>query len=106
MIFIDVYSKLGKTSGFCIHGHAGGGARGEDVICAAISSAAYMTANTITDVLNIPAYVNVSKNGEMILTVQEEYREKCNGILTGFKLHLQELEKQYPKNILLNYTEV
>ena len=37
--------------GFCISGHAGAGSAGRDIVCAAVSSAAYMAANTLTDVV-------------------------------------------------------
>ena len=41
--------------GFCISGHAGAGSAGRDIVCAAVSSAAYMAANTLTDVIGAGA---------------------------------------------------
>ena len=42
--------KDGLLCGFTLRGHAGAGVSGTDVVCAAISSAAYLAANTITEI--------------------------------------------------------
>ena len=43
--------------GFEISGHSDFAEEGSDIVCAAISSAAYMTANTVTEILHINAQV-------------------------------------------------
>ena len=48
----------GEIVGFSIDGHAGFGEAGTDIVCAAVSSAAYMTVNTITEVLHADAHVS------------------------------------------------
>ena len=53
MITVQFYSQAGLLTGFSLDGHAGRGEEGEDLLCASVSSAAYMTANTITDVMRI-----------------------------------------------------
>ena len=51
-----VFLRAGQTLlGYDISGHSGAGVAGEDVVCAAISSAAYLVANTITEVCAIAA---------------------------------------------------
>lgn len=92
--------------GFHIHGHAGAGTAGEDIVCASVSSAAYMTANTITEILRVNASVAVDEDGEMFLRIPKRDIAVCRDLLAGFKLHLLALEEQYPKNIFVNYTEV
>ena len=72
---------------------------GKDVVCAAVSSAAYMTANTITDVINDKADIKVNeKNGEMILTVVSP-KEETLIVLKGFSIHIKQLSEQYPNCI-------
>ena len=49
MIKAVFYTENGGLSGFSLTGHAGCGTAGNDVACAAVSSAAELTCNTITD---------------------------------------------------------
>ena len=39
------------AAGFTVQGHSGSAEAGEDIVCAAVSSAVYMAVNTLTDVL-------------------------------------------------------
>ncbi len=77
-------------------------------MCAAISSAAYLTANTITDVIGAKCHVHV-ENGRMKLFVEnggnggdeesERQLVECRHMLKGFMLHMKQLRKQRPDNI-------
>ncbi len=95
----------GMLTGFHISGHAETGEYGQDVLCAFVSSAAYMTANTITDIIRADAKAEAD-DGDMVVKVSEEDVPKCRVILEGFRLHLEETEKQYPKNLNVIITEV
>jgi uncharacterized protein YsxB (DUF464 family) len=107
MIEVGIYTNsLGELLGFCIKGHAGMANIGQDIVCAAVSSAAYMAANTITDVKNADANIFVDETGEMMLRIHKKYAASCNDILAGFRLHMLSLEEQYPANIKVNYMEV
>ncbi len=90
--------------GFLIKGHSGFAEEGEDIICASISSAAYMTANTITDVLGVDADI-IESGAKMKLIVNKEQRHITKDILLGLKLHLDSLAEDYPK-FLETLTEV
>lgn len=92
-------------TGFSIKGHATVDEDDEQgkIVCAAVSSAAYMTANTITEIVGAKADITVS-DGEMKLVVKNEI-ESSLPIMSGFMLHITELSKQYPDYIVLN-TEV
>ncbi len=103
MIRVSFKAAHGKLCGFRITGH-GGGELGQDIVCAAVSSAAYMTANTITEILAAPADITVDE-GLMDLTVTDRV-DDCRSILSGFQLHLQALEEQYPSRVHLMNTEV
>lgn len=95
----------GRPAGFCISGHSGAGEEGNDIVCAAVSSAAYMTANTITDVVGIQASVSV-KDGYMDCKIAPEDVKVCFPLLKGLRLHLLALRQQYPQNIQIIDTEV
>jgi uncharacterized protein YsxB (DUF464 family) len=101
MIKIEFYSGIHGLCGFEVTGHAYSGESGEDVICAFVSSACLMTANTITDVLNLDADAQ-SDNGYLKLMILED-STPAQDILNGFKLHMTELEKDYPKNLKVIY---
>ena len=73
------------------------------LVCASVSSAAYMTANTITEIIGDNADIEVN-DGEMILNVKNP-SDKTIAILEGFKLHIQQLEEQY-KDCIKVYLEV
>lgn len=100
-------TQEGVLLGFHITGHAGFSRSGEDIVCASVSSAAYMTANTITEIIHANATVSVDdEDGEMFLRVPKRDAASCRDLLSGFKLHLLALEEQYPDHIHVNYTEV
>lgn len=91
-VFFESESKLG----FEISGHAGGKS-GTDIVCASVSSAAYMAANTITDILYISAEIQMDDGFLSFRITDNDVSAKA--IIDGLKLHLTELSKQYPKKI-------
>lgn len=91
-----VFFESESGRGFEITGHAGGNA-GSDIVCAAVSSAVYMAANTVTDIIHISADIS-ERDGHLKFSVSEE-NNSAAAVLDGLKLHLTELSKQYPKKI-------
>ncbi len=102
MVKVILYTNEGIHRGFCISGHAGIAAAGKDTVCAAVSSAAYLVANTITEVIGIKAQPKV-ENASMQIELTKEESIKAQDILKGFELHIKELEKAHPKNIKVIY---
>ena len=98
-----VESKI--ITGFEVSGHSGFSEQGSDIVCAAVSSAAYMTANTVTDVLDLNCFVTAD-DGLMILKLSKEEAEKAQDILNGFLLHINALSKEYADFIDLKISEV
>ncbi|MEE0060505.1 MAG: ribosomal-processing cysteine protease Prp [Acutalibacteraceae bacterium] len=97
----------GELVGFRITGHSGFAESGSDIVCAAISSAAYLVANTITEVIRVSAEIDVNEdNGDMLLRVFQKDATACRDILQGFKLHMLALEEQYSDYMIVNNTEV
>ncbi len=101
-----LFRQSGNTLlGFEISGHSGAGVAGEDVVCAAISSAAYMAANTITDICHLTATAEV-KDGYMRVDVDKADAMRCQEILLGLRLHLEQLTRQFPHHIQVTTLEV
>ena len=87
-----------------MEGHSGSAESGQDIICAFVSSACYMVANTITEVIKLSATAEQS-DGYLSLSIQEN-PISAQDIISGLVLHLTELEKDYPKNIKVIISEV
>lgn len=105
MITVEFFSDK-PIYGFHITGHSDANPGGPEVICAGVSSAAYMTANLITEVVGLDPQLSV-EDGDMLLRLKTEQEAKrCDDILQGLRLHLCSLEEQYPKYIKVTYSEV
>lgn len=107
MINVDFFNtENGLLVGFDIYGHAEYDDHGRDIVCAAVSSAAFFAINTISEIIKVPVDVGTNEIGAMHLKINENNASLCNDILLGLKLHLINLEEQYPENITVNYVEV
>ncbi len=88
--------KLSKN-GFNLKGHSTADASDEigKLVCASISSAAYLVVNTITDVIGDKPAILEESDGKMVLKLNSVSKESAN-LLEGFKLHMLQLSEQYP----------
>ncbi len=96
----------GHLLGFTVQGHSERGEPGTDVLCAAVSSAVYLTINTVTDVLHITPLALRAAEGDVLFRVEERDVEDCQPLFQGLKLHLSDLEEQYPENMRVGYVDV
>lgn len=92
-------------TGFNAKGHSGYSEEGSDIICAFVSSAVIMAANTITDIQHLSAEVAES-DGFVNLNLSQEEAVKASDILDGLRLHLNALSEQYPEYVKLKISEV
>ncbi len=69
------------------------------IVCAAVSSAAYLTANTVTEIIGDKAEV-FEADAKMRFKVLNPSTSSV-AVLEGLKLHLQELSYQYSNNIII-----
>ena len=91
---------IGDTlCGFEITGHSSLDCDDEEgkLVCAAVSSAAYMTANTITEIIGDPAAIKTDE-ARMKLLLSAPSPASVQ-VLEGFRLHLQGLSDQYGNHI-------
>ena len=97
------FFKNGKTLvGFSVVGHSTVNCEDQEgkLVCSAISSAAYMAANTITEIVGDKAEIEVA-DGKMILKVSCP-SDKTVAVLEGFKLHIEQLSLDYSDSIKIN----
>ena len=92
MIIITFFGE-DIISGFEVRGHAGFGEEGQDIICAAVSSAVYMTVNTVTDIYMIDPVLLEVEDGRLCMKLEEKDAEKCRDLILGFKLHVSEFAR-------------
>ena len=88
-----------QLNGFEVSGHTGVEEEGKVIICASVSSAAFMTANTITDVIGDKADIQLD-DGYLKVVVESPSKETVL-LLEGLQLHLNEISRQYPENITI-----
>lgn len=104
MIEVEFFRSGGLYTGFTSKGHSLTAPSGQDVLCAFVSSACLMAANTVTDVLKLSAKAEAQK-GYLRLEIKDD-PISAQGILKGLSLHLSELQKDYPENIKVIISEV
>ena len=98
MIEAKFFNLGNDLYGFEISGHSGYVKKEkDDIVCAAVSSAALMAANTITEILHLDADVDMNEDGFLKLTA--DIHKDAQPVLRGLELHLKALSQEYPKNI-------
>ena len=107
MITADFLARPdGWVAGFSLRGHAEYAEAGSDIVCAAVSSAAYLVVNTVTDVLHIAPLSLRAEEGDLFFRVDQKDEEACRAAFEGLRLHLQQLEEQYPDRLRVGYLEI
>ncbi len=104
MTTVTFFSEGSRISGFEVRGHSGYAPEGEDILCAAITSAVRMTECTINDVLGLEAAVKVKEHEASISLklpsgLGQTNESTCQALLTGLMVHLLQLSEEYPEHI-------
>lgn len=93
-----------RITGFDSVGHSGYAEAGEDIVCAAITSAIRLVESTVNDVLGLCAAVKISEKDTRIsfrlpggLSVADEKTSQT--LLAGMMVYFTELHDEYPDNI-------
>ena len=105
MTCVKFLSKNESFYGFEIKGHSSVDCDDFEgkIVCSAVSSAAYMTANTITEIIGDECQIDLDDALMRVKVVSPSQQSVI--VLEGLKLHLTELSKQYSKRIKIT-TEV
>ncbi len=95
----------GLICGFEMSGHSDYSEEGSDIVCSALSSAAIMAANTITEVQKIDAQITEG-DGYLKLSVSPEQARQARVTLDGLLLHFSALSQEYKQFIKIQISEV
>ena len=106
MITCQFFVSEKAVVGFAVNGHDAPDDSGISLLCAAVSSAVYLTVNAVTDVAGISPLVLETADGLMTLRLWREDAAKSALLLEGLRLHLQALAADYPMIITVKNTEV
>ena len=93
MTKIVFYKKDENLIGFRIKDHSGYDEEGYDIVCASVSSAAYLTANTLTEIVGAKADIDL-KEAYFSFALKDKIGEGQSH-LKGLKLHLESLAQDY-----------
>ena len=96
--------KYGKLCGVRVCGHAGYADAGEDIVCAAVSSAVQLSANLITESFGLQADISTADSTVSIQLCRPD--ETGSRVLRGILLHLEYLSEDYPGTIRIQIMEV
>ena len=104
MTTVTFHSEGSRLTGFDMKGHSGYAPQGEDIVCAALTSAVRLTECAVNDVLGLEASVKVrEKDASISLKIPNglgQTNEKlCQTLLAALLVHCVKLAEEYPDNI-------
>ena len=104
MTTVTFLTEQARITGFDVQGHSGWGEAGEDIVCAAITSAVRLVDSTVNDVMGLCAAVKVNER-ETSITLRlpgglaSDAESTCQNLLTGLMVYLAQLHDEYPEHI-------
>ena len=104
MTTVTFLTEDARIIGFDVQGHSGWGESGEDIVCAAITSAVRLVEATVNDVMGLCAAVKVRESDASISLrlpggLANTAESTCQNLLTGLMVYLAQLHDEYPDNI-------
>ena len=106
MITASFHSEGRRIVGFEVKGHSGYAPEGQDIVCAAVTSAVRLTECIVNDVLGLEAPVKArAKDASVTLKLPgglgQTNESTCQTVLTGLMVYLVRLSEEYPEHILV-----
>ena len=106
MITATFHMEEDRIVSFQVEGHSDLAPQGEDILCAAVTSAVRLTECAVNDVLGLEAGVKVKPERALISLklpggLNETGDSVCQTLLTALMLHLSQLHEEYPENIIV-----
>ena len=104
MIEVTFTSQGSRVTGFTVQGHSGLAPQGEDILCAAVTSAVRLAECAVNDVLGLEASVKVKeKEASIALKLPKglsgENDAVCQTLLAALMVHFASLHEEYPENL-------
>lgn len=104
MIKAEFYQSQNQFRGFRVAGHAGYAESGQDIVCAAVTSACMLAANIITDGFHINAEARAEDN--VMLCIAEKPDERVHAVMDMLVQQLEMIRGEYPDTIRISFSEV
>ena len=106
MITATFHMEGSRIVSFQVEGHSGLAQEGEDILCAAVTSAVRLVECAVNDVLGLEASVKVRTDRALISLklpggLGQTNESTCQTLMTGLMLYLTELHEEYPENIIV-----
>ena len=98
--FSTVTNKKGKIVAFTVQGHSGLSESGTDILCAAVSTAVWMTINGI-EKQNLADIVYVQEDGFVECRIPEKREVAADALLNSLVYIMSGLSAQYKKNLFI-----
>lgn len=108
MIAGSFFRRRGEIVRSVVSGHAGYADAGDDVVCAAVSSAVQTVANLMTEIYHLPVLVKEdAKAGFIAMELQgEDQTGDAARLFEGLALQMRILAKMYPEFVTYTLSEV
>ena len=106
MTTVTFHSEGSRITGFTVEGHSGYASEGEDILCAAITSAVRLAECAINDVLGLEASVKVKQQDASISlklpgSLGQTNESTCQTLLTAMMLYFCDLHEEYPDHLIV-----
>lgn len=93
------YNDDFMLKGFCLKGHADYAEIGYDIVCAAVTSNAIAVINSLNKLVKVEFDKVLGQEGHIECLVKDNDMEKSQLLLNHFQLAIEEIKREYPKNI-------
>lgn len=104
MTTASFHSEGSRLTGFEIQGHSGYAPAGEDIVCAAVTSAVRLIECALNDVLGLEAAVKVREKDASISLrlpggLTGTSQDVCQTLMAALLVHLVQLAEEYPDHL-------
>ena len=105
MIEVTFTSEGSRITGFEVKGHSGLAPAGEDILCAAVTSAVRLAECAVNDVLGLEA-ADASISLKLPGGLGQTNESTCQTLLTAMMVYFADLHEEYPDHIIVLDMEV
>ena len=104
MTMVTFHSEGSRLVSFEVKGHSGYAPEGEDIVCAAVTSAVRLIECAVNDVLGLEAAVKVREQDASISLklpngLGQTNESTCQTLMAALMVHFVQLAEEYPDNL-------
>ena len=95
MTTAEFHTEGRRITGFTVRGHSGYAPEGEDIVCAAVTSAVRLVECAVNDVLGLDASITL----KLPANLGQTHESTCQTLLAALMVHFVQLAEEYPDHI-------